>query len=239
MKIKKQQFARLKDIAESVNYMLPSTGIKLDRLIADIESVQKPKTETVQEKPINFSPHYTFASGNIFDEQRKAVDDYIRKQGESMVAASIDDSTEFKGGLRDAVEAIAGQKIDIGSYIAYLKREKRAELVYNLHFSGFPTPELTSVSLLKADHSDYHQELLSDVVLYRRVDDTIKPEIATEPKIGDVGYFWTTGGDTRYGKIKEISSSEFKGETYTVYRIDQSDGCEFYVHFSKTPPELK
>lgn len=60
-----------------------------------------------------------------------------------------------------------------------------------------------------------------------------------EPKIGDVGFFWTTGSDTRYGKIKEISSSEFKGETYTVYRIDQSDGCEFYVHFSKTPPELK
>ena len=64
-------------------------------------------------------------------------------------------------------------------------------------------------------------------------------EALSDPKIGDVGYFWTTGNDTRYGKIKEISSSGFKGDTYTVYRIENSDGCEYYVHFSKTPPELK
>lgn len=219
MKLKKRQFARLKDIAEAVNHVLPGTGIQLDKLIAEIESVQKVKEEfslididqlqkdlekqkvkTIKEKPLSWTGvvngiHTDFCAkdtkenremleslvkkyGGTFSDaiidllhlqHLESVEANIRKEHESMFAASTDKSTTFNGGLRDAVEAVAN----------------------------------------------------------------------TDPKIGDVGYFWTTGGDTRYGKIKEISSSEFKGDTYTVYRIDQSDGCEFYVHFSKTPPELK
>jgi len=217
MKIKRKQFTRLKEIAESVNQVLPGTGIKLDRLIADIESVQKVKA--IIEEPLSLSelaikkacdkhrkdvednianeygwdknplgvdakrvkvvdldePISTAGfvgniefTGNIFNDsvRHEFAKNYIR-QGESMVAASSDKSTGFKGGLREAVKALA------------------------------------------------------------------------EPKVGDVGYFWTTGNDIRYGIIKEISSSEFKGESYIVYRISDSDGCEFYTNFSKTPPELK
>ena len=117
MKLKKRQFARLKDIAEAVNHVLPGTGIQLDKLITDIESVQKTKEEfaftdidqlqkefgnikTVQEKPLSFDD---FVKETIFDNHRKSVYDYIRKQGKP-TTIGIDGVAEFKGGLRDVVE---------------------------------------------------------------------------------------------------------------------------------------
>jgi len=187
MKIKKRQFARLKDIAESVSQVMTGTGIKLDKLIADIESIQKQKeefslididqlrkgmakqkVETIQEKPISPSelvikiacdkhrksvddnienkygwdknplsvdskrvkvvdleePTSTSGfvgniefTGNIFNDsiRQEFAKSYIR-QGESMVAASTDKNTEFKGGLRDAVEALSDPRIGDEGY---------------------------------------------------------------------------------------------------------------------------
>lgn len=110
MKIKKRQFARLKDIAEGLGGTLRP---QLDKLISDIESVQKVKT--------------------------------IKE-----------------GGLRDAVEAIS------------------------------------------------------------------------EPKIGDVGYFWDFiedgVGHVVYGVLLGINI--FNTEPYKA-------GNLFYENFSKTPPELR
>jgi hypothetical protein len=166
MKLKKKHFKRLKEIAEKLNHELNYSGLLLSDLITDIESVQKDKTsmvETIQEKPITGTAAFLEACA----KHQKDFYENVLNEGRTQVAASIDNSTEFNGGLRGVVEALA------------------------------------------------------------------------EPKIGDVGYFWTTGNDIMYGIIKEISSSEFKGESYIVYRISDSDGCEFYTNFSKTPPELK
>lgn len=167
MKIKKKEVSRLHEIIYGPSFYDGNDEVCEIKLILNKiceRSQNKSETKTVQEEPVDLEKFFRRMAS--FDH-RMGLFNNIIKQGEAMVAASTDETTIFKGGLRDAVEALS------------------------------------------------------------------------EPKIGDVGFFWTTGGDTRYGKIKEISSSEFKGETYTVYRIDQSDGCEFYVHFSKTPPELK
>ncbi len=101
MKLKKRQFARLKDIAESVNHVLPGTGIKLDQLIADIESVQKVKT--VQEKPLKREVYERPSDfmERIYDQHRKDVRNDFIKQG----ASSYDPNAPFIRGLRDAVEA--------------------------------------------------------------------------------------------------------------------------------------
>lgn len=169
MKLKKKHFKRLKQISKDANEVgcFGLIGIQLDKLIAEIESVQKVKT--VQERPISTTGFIGSVeySGNFFDQHRKDVEANILKESESMVAASTDEGTEFKGGFRDLVGVESG------------------------------------------------------------------------PKIGDIGYFWTTGNDIHYGKLKEIISLEFKGKSYKVYRISNSDGCEFYTNFSKTPPELK
>ena len=45
MKLKKKHFKKLKEIAVAVNQIVPGTGILLDKLIAEIESVQKVKEE--------------------------------------------------------------------------------------------------------------------------------------------------------------------------------------------------
>lgn len=82
MKIKKRQFARLKDIAEEVNTcgVFGLTGLKLGKLIADIESVQKRKVEDM-----------------IYAMHRKDVENNIQKEGESMVAASANEGTYTEG----------------------------------------------------------------------------------------------------------------------------------------------
>jgi hypothetical protein len=57
-------------------------------------------------------------TGNIFNDsvRHEFAKNYIR-QGESMVAASSDKSTGFKGGLRSAVEALDSPKIgDVGYF---------------------------------------------------------------------------------------------------------------------------
>lgn len=50
MKLKKKHFKKLKEIAVVVNEIVPGTGIRLDKLIAEIESVQRVKT--IQEKQL-------------------------------------------------------------------------------------------------------------------------------------------------------------------------------------------
>lgn len=52
MKIKKKQFKELKEIVDSVNNIVPGTGIRLNKLISEIESIQKISTKTVKEKPL-------------------------------------------------------------------------------------------------------------------------------------------------------------------------------------------
>lgn len=113
MKLKKRQFARLKDIAEAVNTngVFGLTGIKLDKLIADIESVQKVKM--VQEVPLNKTAAFLEVCAKY---QEEFYANHL-KQGEAMVAASTDETTTFKGGLRDAVEALSEPKIgDVGYF---------------------------------------------------------------------------------------------------------------------------
>jgi hypothetical protein len=115
MKIKKKHFKRLQEIAEKLNHELNYSGMSLSDLITDIESVQKQKT--VQKIPSSSNFIYATVAGNIFDEHRKSVEDCIRKEGEAMVAASTDESTTFKGGLREAVETLAKPKIgDVGYF---------------------------------------------------------------------------------------------------------------------------
>ena len=45
MKLKKKHFKKLKEIAVAVNQIFPGTGVRLDKLIAEIESVQKVKNQ--------------------------------------------------------------------------------------------------------------------------------------------------------------------------------------------------
>lgn len=82
MKIKKRQFTRLKDIAEEVNTcgVFGLTGLKLGKLIADIESVQNRPVEDM-----------------IYAMHRKDVENNIQKEGEAMVAASINEGTYTEG----------------------------------------------------------------------------------------------------------------------------------------------
>jgi len=223
MKLKKKHFARLKEIAEKLNHELNYSGLLLSDLITDIESVQKAKA--VEEKPLN----KTAAFLEVCAKHQEELYANHLKQGESMVAASTDTSSPFTRGLRDAVEATSEQKVEIGSYLAYHKYDKWHKPVYGMSFCGYPAPELSSITVIDNDRSDYFPVILSDVILYRRVDDTIKPEIATDPKIGDVGYFWME--DTRFinfGKLIEFIPNGFKIENGTHFR-----------NFSKTPPDLR
>lgn len=77
MKLKKKHFKELKEIAKTVNEIVPGTGVRIDKLIADIESVQKPTDEV------------------IYEMYRKNMED--RRDGKSMFAASTDNGTQFKG----------------------------------------------------------------------------------------------------------------------------------------------
>lgn len=71
MKIKKKHFKKLKEIAVAVNQILPGTGIRLDKLIAEMESVQKVPVQDL-----------------IYAMHRKDVEDNIHKESDAMVAAS-------------------------------------------------------------------------------------------------------------------------------------------------------
>lgn len=247
MKLKKKHFKRLQEIAKETNEnrVFGMTGIRLNRLIADIELVQKPKEEfaftdidqlreefgnikTVQEKPLSatgFVGNVEF-TGNIFNDSIKQefAKSYMR-QGKAMVAASTDDSTEFKGGLREAVEVTHDQK----PLIVEIEKDQLVELydfafeqakitgsIEQLHdidrrFYPHAEPKPTP-----SDISDFLDEAL---VLSN-----------TDPKIGDVGYFWseTSEGYIQYGVLKEILNDGYKSKL---------DLC--YDYFSKTPPELK
>lgn len=230
MKLKKRQFARLKDISEEINTsgMFGLGGVKLDKLIADIESVQKVKT--IKEKPLSKTAAFLEVCAKY---QEEFYANHL-KQGESMVAASTDETTIFKGGLRDAVNNnLRTENMAGSSYVAFHKKEKKLMFVYSLKFSNYP-PRLTEVGLLKADHGDYCDVSIEDVDLYRRVDDTIKPEMDPETKIGDVGYFWDTiGHGVHYGILESIE----KLSHFPYFPVNHK-GNQF-KNFSKTPPELK
>lgn len=71
MKIKKKHFKKLKEIAVAVNQIVPGTGIRLDKLIAEMESVQKVPVQDL-----------------IYAMHRKDVEDNIQKESDAMVAAS-------------------------------------------------------------------------------------------------------------------------------------------------------
>ncbi len=121
MKLKKKHFKKLKEIAKAVNEIVPGTGARLDKLIAEIESVQKEKIETIQEKPITGTAAFLDAC----IKHQKEVEDSIQKERDSIAAASgfvasvsnNDKSTTFDGGLRAAVETLADPKIgDVGYF---------------------------------------------------------------------------------------------------------------------------
>jgi len=170
MKLKKKHFARLKEIALGMG---GPWRPDLDALITDIESVQKPKT--VQEKPLNLSD---FFKRMAHYDHRKSVFNNITKEGESMVAASTDDSTEFKGGLRDMLESL---------------REAQ----------------------------DRHEKEID--AIHREADEAIlsikKDAYNTEPKIGDVGYFWDRIGHGVYYGILEITVRFLVYFAYNYLRI--------------------
>ncbi len=164
MKLKKKHFKKLKEIAVAVNQIMPGTGIRLDKLIADIESVQKPTDEA------------------IYEMYRKEAETSFLKEGKAMVAASTDDGTEFKGGLRGVVESVTNPN----------------------EISGF---------------------LDSALVLSN-----------TDPKIGDVGYFWDEPCISAvFGKIDLILES-FPVKYQVVLN---GEFVRKFSNFSKTPPELK
>ncbi len=97
MKLKKKHFKKLKEIAVSVNQIVPGTGIRLDKLIAEIESVQKDPVEDL-----------------IYAMHRKDVENNIQKESDAMVAASTDDSTTTEGLRKYLVDSTGWRPLEFG-----------------------------------------------------------------------------------------------------------------------------
>ena len=86
MKLKKRQFTKLQQIAFTVNQILPGTGIQLDKLITDIESVQKPKT--IKEEPL---------VGAYIESLKEEARDMFFNEGKNAVENSMSDRRSTKG----------------------------------------------------------------------------------------------------------------------------------------------
>ncbi len=96
MKLKKRQFTKLQQIAFTVNQILPGTGVQLDKLIADIESVQKPKEEFGFFDADQLKKD--FSSGSPFYESLKEeARDIFFKEGKNAVENSLSDRRSTKG----------------------------------------------------------------------------------------------------------------------------------------------
>ena len=103
MKLKKRQFTKLQQIAFTVNQILPGTGIQLDKLITDIESVQKPKT--IKEEPL---------VGAYIESLKEEARDMFFKEGKNGLENSMSDRSTTKGirnKLRNLDQSI-GRKIN-------------------------------------------------------------------------------------------------------------------------------
>lgn len=162
MKLKKKHFKRLKEIAVAVNQVFPGTGVRLDKLIAEIESVQKLPVEDL-----------------IYAMHRKDVKANILKEGEAMVAASTDEGTEFKGGLRAQMkqyETLPGEGLNPIHQALKIGLQIQKELI-------------------DKSKSNKISNLLDDALVLSNKD----------PKIGDVGYFWDNDiNGVYYCILKEI-----------------------------------
>jgi hypothetical protein len=55
------------------------------------------------------------------------------------------------------------------SYIAYHKCMKEYMKVYNINFGGYPTPTISSVTVLLNDNSDYSIYNIEEVELFKKV----------------------------------------------------------------------
>lgn len=102
MKLKKRQFTKLQQIAFTVNQILPGTGVALDKLIADIESVQKPKEEFGFIDADQLKKD--FRSGSpFFESLKEEARDIFFKEGKNAVENSLSDRSTTKG-VRNLVE---------------------------------------------------------------------------------------------------------------------------------------
>lgn len=195
MKLKKKHFKRLKDIAVVVNQIFPGTGAQLDKLIADIESVQKVKENfslididqlrkdtvngKVKNRPdsvanINNSrpsiqdkkKYKEYIMGRLRSQHRKDVENNIQKEGDSMVAASINEGT-YTEGLRKYLSDSTDWK--------------------PLEFGG----------------SDFTKTV----------------EAISDPKIGDIGYFnlGSPNAPIVYGRIRNFTGNKYQDMHGNLY----------------------
>lgn len=189
MKIKKKEVSRLHEIIYGPSFYDGNEEVSEIKLILNKiceRSQNKSETKTVQEEPVGLEKFFRRMAS--FDH-RMGLFNNIIKQGEPMVAASTDETIIFKGGLRDAVEAIK-------------------------------------------ENEDRHKQDLD--AIRREADEALlnikKSVYDTDPKIGDVGFFnlGIPNAPIVYGRIRN-----FTGNNY------QDTHGNWYVGFSKTPPELK
>jgi hypothetical protein len=197
MKLKKKEFDRLIKIVYSVSYFDGIDEIK--DILAKVGMRYENNPKTVQEKPLDFMEQ-------LFNEHRKDVENDFIKQG----ASSYDPNIPFTRGLRDALEAVAGQKTERPLRFSHL---------------GFKS---------------YWNDFYSD--LKEKVKELEKEPIGvsvTDPKIGDLGYFWDKDSDPHaiYGKISIILPGPVGGMRYGI--LFHREELVYYKNFSKTPPDLR
>lgn len=243
MKLKKKHFKRLKDIAVAVNEIVPGTGVRLDKLIAEIESVQKVKEEfslididqlrkdTVKEK-VKIGPdsvaninnsrpsiqdkkkYKEYIMDRVYSQHRKDVENNIQKEGEAMVAASTGEGT-YTEGLRKYLSDSTDWK--------------------PLEFGGSDFTKTVDASILKEEPNNGILEIKKGSEIEKFLDDALVLS-NKDPKIGDVGYFWDDPCISAvFGKLDLVL------ESYPVkYQVTlNGDFVRNFPNFSKTPPELK
>jgi hypothetical protein len=151
MKLKKKHFKRLKEIAEKLNHELNYSGLLLSDLITDIGAVQKVKPphefETVHEKPITGTAAFLEACVKY---QEEFYANYL-KQGESMVAASTDESTTTKG-IRDSLKALV--KDDVVVFMENYDTEPKVGDV-GYFSTGSPSNHITYSRIIDYDGNKY------------------------------------------------------------------------------------
>lgn len=233
MKLKRKHFARLKEIAEEINEsgVFGLTAIKLNKLIADIESVQKPKT--IKEEPIWDSIESKIGEGKEY----KSIDDYIEKYFKSR----SEKVQELMTRNVEPKEWFTNPNKDSGSpYIESLKEEARDML-----FKEGKNAVENSLSDRRSTKGIRNKLRNLDPSLGRKLNGVMDVETGSDlekfldplmaPQIGDIGYFWDEPClSAVYGKLDLIAGLSPR------YQVTlNGEFVRAFTHFSKTPPELK
>jgi hypothetical protein len=180
MKLKKKHFKKLKEIKEEVwgKGYFGLLGERLNNLIIDIESVQKPKfksdwlgdldnhfvdktskVETIQEKPIT-------GTTSFLDACTKFQEDFYENL---LNEGRTDNSTEFKGGLRSIVESNDG--------VSFLENYEYAPKIGDVgYFWDDEEPKLIEYGILKEIREDEFP-FKSHLEVYTRYFSKTPPEL--------------------------------------------------------------